>query len=149
MKIIDLLQPECSSSEEVNACISADALITTRVSEYVATAGLDMTKLRGIGTDGASTMTGCHNGVVARLKAITPSAIGVHCAAHRVNLASTQAGDKIPYVKKFNGILRQLFDFFDNSCVRMAGLQAVQNLLEEKGSYLLLPLLDGLVLTIV
>lgn len=98
-----------------------------------------MNKLRGIGTDGAATMVGCHNGVVARLKVTTPSAIGVHCAAHRVNLASTQAAIVVPYVKKFNEILRQLFDFFDNSAVRMAGLQAVQNLLQEKTSRLLAP----------
>ena len=44
-----------------------------------------MNKIRGIGTDGASTMMGCRNGVVAQLKRITPSAIGVYCAAHRLN----------------------------------------------------------------
>ena len=95
-----------------------------------------MRKMRGIGTDEAATMAGCHNGVVARLKRITPSAIGVHCAAHRLNLASSQAGDAIPYVKKFNSILRQLFDFFDNSAVRIAGLQAIESLLKEKGKLL-------------
>ena len=86
--------------------------ITNRVCEFTDEAGLDMRKMRGIGTDGAATTAGCHNGVVARLKRITPSAIGVHCAAHRLNLTSSQAGDAIPYVKKFNSILRQLFDFF-------------------------------------
>ena len=37
----------------------------------MALAGLDIAKMRGIGTDGASTMTGCHNRVVARLKTHT------------------------------------------------------------------------------
>ncbi len=41
-----------------------------------------------LSTHGAATMMGRHNGVVARLKIITPSAIGVHCDAHRLNLAS-------------------------------------------------------------
>ena len=81
-------------------------------------------------------MTGCRTGVVVRLKQIAPSAIGVHCAAHRLNLASSQAAEKIPYMKKFQNILRQLFDFFDNSSVRMAGLEAVQCLIEEKGRLL-------------
>jgi len=47
-------------------------------------------------------MMGCRNSVVAQLKRTRPSAIGVHCAAHRLNLASLQAGDAILYVKKFN-----------------------------------------------
>ena len=88
--------------------------------------------MRGIGTDGASTMVGCHIGVVVRLKSISPCAIGVHCAAHRLNLASSQAGDNVNYVKKFSSILRQLYDFFDNSAVQMAGLEVVQNLLNER-----------------
>lgn len=60
-----------------------------------------------------------------------PSAIGVHCAAHRLNLASSQAGNCIP--KKFNDILRQVYDFFDNSAVRTAGLDAIQALINESG----------------
>ena len=84
----------------------------------MASAELEMAKLRGIGTDGASTMMGRHNGVVARLKSITPSAIGVHCATHRLNLASSQAGDSVPYVKKFSNILRQLYERRLNSRVR-------------------------------
>ena len=44
-------------------------------------------------------MTGCRNGVVARLKEKASSAIGIHCAAHRVNLTSTQAAAGVPYVK--------------------------------------------------
>ena len=86
---------------------------------------LDKEKLRGIGTDGASTMMGCHNGVVARLKAVTPPAIGVHCAAHRLNLASVQVSDSISYIKRFNSIVQQLYDYFQNSAVRMAGLRAI------------------------
>ena len=38
------------------------------------------------------------------------------------------------YVKKFGSIIRQIFDFFDNSAVRTAGLKAVQSLLKEKGA---------------
>ena len=144
LKVIDTLQPEVEalgtgsqSVSDVDTCISVCAqTITNRVCEYVASAELDMAKMRGIGTDGASTMMGCHSGVVARLKTITPSAIGVHCAAHRLNLASSQAGDSVSYVKRFSSILRQLYDFFDNSAVRTAGLEAVQTLISESGKLL-------------
>ena len=118
----------------MDSCISVCArTITSRVCEYVASANLGMSKMRGIATDGASTMRGRHSGVVARLKTITPSAIGVHCAAHRLNLASSQAGDTVSYVKRFGNILRQLYDFFDNSTVRTAGLEAIQTLISESG----------------
>ena len=60
----------------------------------------------------------------------------MHCAAQRLNLASSQAADKVVYVKKFHNILRQLFDFYENSAVRMAGLQAIQTLIQEKSRLL-------------
>ena len=47
------------------------------ICEFISEAQLDI-KLRGIGTDGASSMIGC-NGVVARLKETALSAIGVQC----------------------------------------------------------------------
>ena len=94
LKVIDTLQPEIealcrSASGNDSPCISVCAeTITTRVHEYVDSAQLEMAKMRGIGTDGASTMMGRHSGIVACLKAITPSAIGVHCAAHRLKLGT-------------------------------------------------------------
>ena len=141
LKVIDTLQAEIDGLHDtttpIDTCISVCAsTITQRICEFIREAELDTIKLRGIGTDGAATMTGCCNGVVSRLKETTPSAIGVHCAAHRLNLASSQAGDAIPYVKKFNNVLRQLFDYFANSAVRSAGLQAIQTLVEEKGKLL-------------
>lgn len=139
MKVIDVLQPEVQSvSSGLDSCISVCAsTITQRVKEYISSKDIDPSKIRGIGTDGAATMIGCRNGVVTRLKReLMPTAISVHCSAHRLNLASSQASDVVPYVKKFGSILRQLFDFYDNSAVRMAGLQAIQNLVKEKGKLL-------------
>ena len=142
LKVIDVLQPEIDALQpnadpELESCISVCAsTITRRICEFTTEAELDRTRLRGIGTDGAATMIGRRSGVVTRLKETTPSAIGVHCAAHRLNLASSQAGNAVEYVKKFNIILRQLFDYFDNSAVRTAGLQAIQTLVQEKGKLL-------------
>ncbi len=137
LKVIDLLLgdgSEYDSHQDLSVAVSAGAEnITSQVCAFTEQAELDMTKLRGIGTDGAATMAGCRTGVVVRLKNITPSAIGVHCAAHRLNLASSQAGDNIRYVKQFKSVLRQLFDFFQNSAVRMAGLESVKSLLQQKG----------------
>ena len=126
------MQPE---STDHDVCIKMSAeVITLRIQDYATQMKLDMQKMWGIGTNGAATMIGKHNGVVARLKAITPTAISVHYAAHRLNLASSQAANAIPYEKKFNTILRQIFYFFNNSSVRTAGLKAIHRLLEQKGS---------------
>ena len=54
LKIIDLLHSE---SHEDNASVHAGAeTITSRVCGYIEQVSLDMTKLRGIGTDGAATI---------------------------------------------------------------------------------------------
>ena len=68
LKIIDLLQPEtvedCDTQLDIIISVNVET-IANRVCEFT-----------------TATMAGCHNGVVASLKRITPSAIGVHCAAH-------------------------------------------------------------------
>ena len=43
---------------------------------------------------------------------------------------------QFPMSRKISSVSRQLFDFFDNSAVRMASLQAVQGLINEKGKLL-------------
>ena len=89
LKIIDVLQPEIDAfrGHTCRKYLVCAHTITNRIHEFIEEAQLDITKLRGIGTDGASTMIGCHNGVVARLKRNAPSAICVHCAAQRLILA--------------------------------------------------------------
>ena len=42
--------------------------------------------LLALGADGASVMSGCYEGVAAKLKRYYPWLIYVHCAAHRLNL---------------------------------------------------------------
>ena len=47
----------------------------------------------GFASDGASVMTACHNGVAARLARRQPLLTTIHCTAHRLALATSQAGD--------------------------------------------------------
>ena len=57
---IDVLGPELEaikSGGDTDTCISVGAsTITKRILEYTERTGLDMTKMRGIGTDGAATI---------------------------------------------------------------------------------------------
>ena len=65
---------------------------------------------------------------------LTTEAVGSHCSAQKLNLAASQAGDKVAYIKQFKSILRQLYDFYDNSAVRAAGLKEVQEMLKDSVS---------------
>ncbi|KAK3086416.1 hypothetical protein FSP39_018175 [Pinctada imbricata] len=86
-------------------------------------------KLIGLGSDGASVMVGRKTGVATQLKSTNPELINVHCIAHRLALASAQAADAVPYLKKFKAILQQMFKFYQNSAVRMAGLKEFESIL--------------------
>ena len=114
--------------------------IAKRVTEYIDSVNLDYSKFKGIGTDGAAVMTGKLNGAVKRIRDYQLSkqigefkveAVGQHCAAHKLSLAACQAGDKVNEIKKYKNVIRQLYDFYENSSVRSAGLQAVQNMLQD------------------
>ena len=85
----------------------------------------------GLGSDGASVMTGVRSGVSTRLKADNLYIVNIHCVAHRLALAAAQASDKVPYLKNnFNNTLNNLFYFYENSSVRLSGLNAIQAVLD-------------------
>ena len=54
----------------------------------------------------------------------------IHCLAHRLNLASSQAADEVPFLKKFQSTLTDLFRYFHQSTVRTSSLQAIQKVLD-------------------
>ena len=69
---------------------------------------LDVSKLAGIATDGASVIVGCRAGVDQEMKALFPSLLSTHCIAHRLALSCGGAADQIPYLVKFQEILNSL-----------------------------------------
>lgn len=96
LKMLDALKPaECDEDNSSNDhIVSLNASnIARRVKDYVASKHLMFSKFVGIGTDGASVMTGKHNGAVKQIVDFqldaqaesAPSkceAVRVHCAAH-------------------------------------------------------------------
>ena len=71
----------------------------------------------GFGSDSASVMTGKKSGVTTRMKSHNREMVSIHCGAHKVALASSQAADHVPYMKQFD---------FENSSVREAALHQIQ-----------------------
>ncbi|XP_077863433.1 zinc finger protein 862-like, partial [Saccoglossus kowalevskii] len=80
-------------------------------------------KLVGLGSDGASVMMGRHSGVGVRLKGASPFCIHVHCVAHRIALASSNAAKKTAKVKEFRDTANCIFHFFQHSAARYGRLR--------------------------
>ena len=74
-------------------------------------------------------MTGRLNGLGARLKRRIPLLIQVHCAAHRLNLAASQAGKSLPYMAEFHRHIGVLYRYFKDSSVKYDKLRELQDLL--------------------
>ena len=98
---------------------------------YLEEKSIPLSRLVGFGSDRASVMTGKHSGIATRIKNKQPILTSIHCVAHRLALAASQAGESITFIKRtFKPTLRQLFYFYEHSSVRTSGLKALQELLE-------------------
>lgn len=105
--------------------------IEAAILKYVDSKSLVISKLRGFGSDGVAVMTGRHTGVATRLKTHAPRMISIHCVNHRLALPAAHAADNIPYIQRFKTNLQHLFIFYQNSPVRLAGLYAIQEVLND------------------
>ena len=81
---------------------------------------LEVSKLTGLATDGASEMTGKRNGVASKLREESKLLLGVHCFCHCLALACNDVNDKVAYIKTVEKILIQLWSLFHNLAKKMA-----------------------------
>ncbi|XP_060782584.1 zinc finger protein 862-like [Neoarius graeffei] len=81
------------------------------------------TKLVACCTDGASVMTGAHKGVVARLRETNKHVLGMHCMAHRLELAFKDAVQKCALARQLEDNLSGLNKFYCKSAQNRANLK--------------------------
>lgn len=81
---IDFFEPKGKNAEDLSNDIIAK----------ITSDGLDIQNLRGQAYDNAATMSGIHNGVQARIKALNPKALFVACTNHSLNLAGVHAASE-------------------------------------------------------
>ena len=62
--------------------------IYAAVYDFLHNNGIPLSNLLQIATDGASAMTGKHNGFDAKLKEVAPHIMTIHCIIHRQHLAA-------------------------------------------------------------
>ena len=60
---------------------------------------IPISSVYGFGSDGAAVMVGRRSGVATQLKEHNPELVSLHCGAHRLALASSQAAQHVPYLK--------------------------------------------------
>lgn len=73
--------------------------------------------------DGAAVIASALNGLQAKVRAVAPSAIFVHCYAHRLNLILCQGLKNIPKAKVFFATLGGFTSFFSKSTKRVMMLE--------------------------
>ena len=91
----------------------------------------DRPRLAGLGSDGASVMTGIHNGVGARMKRLQPKLVHVHCIAHRCALAAKDATGSVDSVADYRICLQQLFKLYRSSGDRTHRLRELCETLDD------------------
>ena len=93
---------------------SADSETITRIiTEELKACGLNIALVCGFGSDGASVMTGKHNGVGARLQKVCSIMVRSHCISHRLALACSDANDTVKYIQTIEVTLRQLWKWLE------------------------------------
>ncbi|CAI7879531.1 unnamed protein product [Closterium sp. NIES-53] len=82
---------------------------------HVQALGIELAKIAGMSTDGASVMMGSKNGLVARLRLRIPHLVSSHCIAHREALAAKDAADAIPEFDMVDGLICQVAEYLGRS----------------------------------
>ena len=80
--------------------MKADAkTIYTTLVDILRVKDIPLSKLVGMGFDGAATLSGKRNGVQSLLKKNSPHSLYVHCHCHLLQLACVQAANHTPGIK--------------------------------------------------
>ncbi|MCO5587233.1 hypothetical protein L7F22_041180 [Adiantum nelumboides] len=87
--------------------------------------GLNMQQLVGIATDGDSSMLGCHDGLVAKMKREISHLMSVHCIAHREALAVLDAVKCFPCLPYIDKIANKVYSWISGSSVRHSCFQSL------------------------
>lgn len=116
------------SLTELTDC-NADAIINS-LKDTLEYFGLNLKKLRGIGTDNASVMVGVNNGVYKKLKSEVPSLILVRCVCHSLQLSvSAAAAEALPRNVEF--IVSETYNWFSRSSTRQLAYKQLYNLIND------------------
>ncbi|XP_062618557.1 zinc finger protein 862-like [Saccostrea cucullata] len=95
---------------------------------------MQMHKLVGFGSDGASNMMGRKNGLISLIQREHSEVIGVHCLAHRMELAFKDVFRNDKNYVQLSTLLLGLFYFYKNSAKQKKNLRECMRVLDVKGT---------------
>ena len=108
--------------------VNGEAL-TRYLLQFLSDKGLSIVKVRGLGFDGASTMSGAKSGVQIRLRYHSPSSLYVHCRCHQLQLAVIHAAKEHREVMQVLGTLLTMWKAFHYSPKKAEMLIEIQAVL--------------------
>lgn len=106
--------------------LDAESLVQSILS-VLKSHGIDVHSCVAQSYDGAAVMSGNVGGVQARLREIVPSALYIHCYAHRLNLVVVDCVRNIKASGEFFLILQRLYNFISGSAVHQHFKQLQQD----------------------
>lgn len=86
--------------------------------------------------DGASVNFGSKSGVFQKIKEFVPEVIGIHCIAHKLELAVLDANKKFSYMSTFEATVMGVFKFYFFSPKRRRELKAISELFNNDFAHL-------------
>ena len=93
---------------------------------------IPMRKVGGLGTDGASVMTGHLNGVTMLMRTNNPRCISVHCVCQRLHLAVSEACKNILAMANLTNIISAIYNHICQSPPRSEHLKDLNEIIREK-----------------
>lgn len=108
----------------VEVCDQTAVALACQITENMKQHGVDLSKCRGQGYDGASTMSGLYNGVQKHILDLEPKAVYVHCASHNLNLVINDAVGGISALRNFFDTVQSVYVFFGHSIKRWSILRS-------------------------
>ena len=92
--------------------------------KYLLGLKMDLSKIIGVATDGGNVMIGHKSGLTTRLKhRFERDFITIHCAAHRLALACSNAAGNEKYLNTFDKTLQSLYCHYKVSFINMMALK--------------------------
>ncbi|GJP63009.1 hypothetical protein CLOP_g20062 [Closterium sp. NIES-67] len=102
------------------------ASLTAVLLQFLSSIGLDLQRIVGMSTDGASVMTGATSGVVTRLKSRILHLVATHCIAHREALAAKDAAAAVTELNVIDILIRAFADLVGRSNIQHSSFKNFQ-----------------------
>ncbi|MCO5554722.1 hypothetical protein L7F22_008256 [Adiantum nelumboides] len=94
--------------------------------DFLSKYGLDISKMICFGSDGASSMVGCRNGLSTRLKRENPFMTNIHYIAHRTSLCLADAVKEFQVAQDIDTCMNSIASIFSRSSCKSKVLESLQ-----------------------